>query len=67
MGNAAFGAGVLPIYFSNFQCTGVEDNLMECPNRGPETFCRHNEDAGVICRGMFVFIPLQLLLQKDFQ
>jgi hypothetical protein len=47
------GADGAPILLDDVQCTGAEETLMECPNRGGWGVhdCSHAEDAGVICSG----------------
>ena len=51
--NAAFGPGITssPIILDDVRCTGMENSLFECQNRGPNTTitCGHNQDAGVVC------------------
>ncbi len=50
--NAFFGAGVGPIYFDDFICTGREDRLVDCRNGGLNMIdnCRgHLDDAGLRC------------------
>lgn len=55
VGQAAFGEGEGPIFLSNLRCRGNETNLLECPNVVIRIqFCRHAEDAGVFCAGMFL-------------
>ena len=45
---ASFGAGTGAINLDNVQCTGSEDNLLDCPFVG-NSECTHDEDAGVFC------------------
>ena len=47
-GNAIFGEGSGPILFENVACSGIEQNLSDCPSSQTST-CSHNEDAGVSC------------------
>ena len=51
--NATFGQGITssPIIFDDVRCTGMENSLFECQNRGPDMtiYCSHNQDAGVVC------------------
>ena len=54
---AAFPSADLfaPIWLDQVYCTGFEEALDECPHGGyGDHLCMggHNEDAGVICRGM---------------
>ena len=48
-GSAAFGAGSGPSWYRNVRCVGTEMNLTECSNNGLSRYCRHYEDAGVVC------------------
>ena len=46
----SFGAGDGPIFLDLVGCTGTEENLLQCPNRGLEVHsCSHADDAGVQC------------------
>ena len=46
------GAGSdVPIYFSNLECMGDEETLIQCQGKGPGAFCRHSQDANVACQG----------------
>ena len=49
--------GVGQIWLDDVACTGVEDRLTECRNRGGfgSHNCVHSEDAGVRCAGMLFF------------
>ncbi|NXC45607.1 DMBT1 protein, partial [Penelope pileata] len=51
-GKAWFGQGHNAIWLDNVNCTGREDNLLECPAKpwGGHN-CHHGEDAGVVCSG----------------
>ena len=49
-GSAYFGAGAGAIYLANVACTGNEARLADCSHRGiGQHYCRHQEDAGVVC------------------
>lgn len=48
--NAVFGAGVDPIVLDDVRCSGLEERLYDCSNRGPLIHsCGHHEDVGVVC------------------
>lgn len=49
--DAFFGRGDGPIYFSNVQCAGNENRLIECSNSGLNMIgqCEHDMDAGLLC------------------
>ena len=52
-GNAHFGAGTGTIYLDNVECTGSENNLIDCPRSSSVScFGSHSEDAGVRCQGL---------------
>lgn len=47
--NAHFGEGTGYIYLDLLKCTGLEEQILDCPYKtqvGPDT---HSEDAGVKC------------------
>ncbi|XP_005378923.1 PREDICTED: antigen WC1.1-like isoform X2 [Chinchilla lanigera] len=47
-----FGAGSGPIWLEDLRCTGQESHVWKCPSLGwNNTYCSHQEDAGVICSG----------------
>ena len=48
---AEFGEGVGRIWLDNVNCVGTESMLSSCSARpwGSHN-CRHNEDAGVVCK-----------------
>ena len=49
---AHFGAGTGTIHLDNVDCSGSENNLIDCP-RSSFVSCSggHSKDAGVRCRG----------------
>ena len=48
---AAFGRGTGDILLDDLGCTGTEDSLFNCPNRGIGVHnCAHSEDVGVVCQ-----------------
>ncbi|XP_022807798.1 deleted in malignant brain tumors 1 protein-like [Stylophora pistillata] len=50
-GNAALGRGTGPIWLDNVQCVGNEASILQCNHRGWRVHdCRHDKDAGVVCR-----------------
>ena len=49
---AYFGEGFGSILLTNFQCTGAETRLQDCPYTTQNT-CVHSADAGVTCVGEF--------------
>uniref|UniRef100_A0A8C9FWX7 Soluble scavenger receptor cysteine-rich domain-containing protein SSC5D n=1 Tax=Pavo cristatus TaxID=9049 RepID=A0A8C9FWX7_PAVCR len=51
-GRAWFGQGHNAIWLDDVNCTGTENNLLECLARPwGEHNCNHAEDAGVVCSG----------------
>lgn len=49
---AWFGRGHIAIWMDDVNCTGGEDNLLECLAKPwGEHNCDHGEDAGVVCSG----------------
>ncbi|XP_068519858.1 deleted in malignant brain tumors 1 protein-like isoform X1 [Anas acuta] len=59
---AWFGRGHIAIWMDDVNCTGGEDNLLECLARPwGEHNCDHGEDAGVVCSGYASITPPQTL------
>uniref|UniRef100_G3UR43 Soluble scavenger receptor cysteine-rich domain-containing protein SSC5D n=1 Tax=Meleagris gallopavo TaxID=9103 RepID=G3UR43_MELGA len=51
-GRAWFGRGRNAIWLDDVNCTGTENDLLECSARPwGEHNCNHGEDAGVVCSG----------------
>jgi hypothetical protein len=51
---AAFGRGTGDILLDDLGCTGTEDSLFDCSNRGIGVHnCGHSEDVGVVCQCTF--------------
>ena len=51
--NAHFGAGVGPILFNSFGCSGSEDNLIDCSHSSiVSCYGGHSNDVGVRCQGL---------------
>ena len=49
---ASFGQGRGPVFLEYVQCSGFEENLLDCDNnRLGYSTCGHYEDAGVVCQG----------------
>ena len=50
---AEFGEGSGPILLDDVSCSGAENALLSCSNRGIGVeSCGHHEDAGVRCKGI---------------
>lgn len=48
---ALYGRGIGDIVFDDVACTGNEENISDCRNRGLLSHnCQHSEDAGVLCK-----------------
>ena len=68
-----YGAGTGPIWLEMVRCKGTERSLSSCPfeirSRWGNTMgCRHDRDAGVMCRGMnrkYIMTMSPIVLRKD--
>ncbi|XP_073537753.1 scavenger receptor cysteine-rich domain-containing protein DMBT1-like [Phyllobates terribilis] len=61
-GSAAFGQGQGLIVLDDVQCTGNELHVWDCPHQSFTVHnCGHNEDAGVVCSGIFEWMSLRLV------
>ena len=50
--NSALGTG--PIWLNSLNCTGTEQNILECPRQlelGNPFACSHSVDVSVVCPG----------------
>ena len=48
--NSAYGGGSGPILLDDLKCTGTEQNILQCGNKGFYiNNCDHTEDVGVVC------------------
>ncbi|XP_021237378.1 deleted in malignant brain tumors 1 protein-like isoform X10 [Numida meleagris] len=64
-GRARFGRGRNAIWLDDVNCTGTENNLLECLARPwGQHNCNHGEDAGVVCSGTITETPAQLRLEN---
>ncbi|XP_050402775.2 neurotrypsin [Patella vulgata] len=62
--SAKFGQGTGPIWLQNVGCSGNEHSFNECSHNGYSAHnCSHRNDAGVICKG--VFVPLSKTTPKE--
>ena len=54
---AEFGEGLGDILKRNVECVGTENSLSHCESREWDNgfSCRHYEDAGVVCEGMYMY------------
>lgn len=48
--NAAFGQGTGQIWLNDLKCRGNETSISHCTLGWGVHNCRHNDDAGVVCR-----------------
>ena len=54
---AEFGRGRGRTWLDNVHCTGLENSLSDCDHNGwGAENCGHNEDAGVVCEGEWVWL-----------
>ena len=40
----------LPTYFYDLNCTGVENNILNCPYNNSYHYCSRYQDAAVVCQ-----------------
>ena len=55
----AFGEDVLPTLLNSVNCSGWENELLDC-SFDSTIFCGTYSDAGVICQGTFYCIVLRI-------
>ena len=54
-----FGRGTGPVLLDQLQCSGSEQNLLNCSHRGEgvtASYCRYYDRAGVRCSGAWTSI-----------
>ncbi len=50
MASSPFGEGSGSVFISNLDCTGTEEDLLQCSHTvNIGTFCSHERDVGVRC------------------
>ena len=55
--SSTFGPGNGPVFLSNLQCIGSEENLLECRNTlFVGRYCTHERDVGLRCEGKVIDI-----------
>ena len=62
LSNAYYGSGTGPVLIDYVSCTGNEQFLANCTNRGigvTSSWCGHDDDAGVQCPGKFTHSEMQ--------
>ena len=53
---SVYGSGSGDIFLDDVKCLGNETNLLNCSQRSGSHDCTHDEDAAVVCMGMFKVI-----------
>ena len=62
MADGIFAEGQAELLLSAVQCNGSESHLLSCEQeRLTHTGCGPLEDAGVVCQGKFMMLPVLLL------
>ena len=46
-----------PTYIYELKCTGIENNIWDCPYSDSYHYCRYYQDAAVICQRKYNNIP----------